>query len=148
MSLEQESLPANLLPPSLSPSVRVLLSQERLVNNIDSRDEDGWTALHAAVYWENMEAAAMLVKKGAGVHLVTKAVSGRSKCDVFICMHCCQGDTIDDLCRPEFVDELEELKELCEVWHTLTPSQLHSSLPPSLPPSLTLRVLVGIVAMR
>ena len=28
---------------------------------------------------------------------------------------CCQGDTIDDLCRPEYDDELEELKQLCEV---------------------------------
>ena len=47
-----------------------------MVNNIDSRDEDGWTALHAAVYWENMEAAVMLVKKGASINLVTKTVSG------------------------------------------------------------------------
>ena len=28
---------------------------------------------------------------------------------------CLQGDTIDDLCRPEYDDELEELKQLCEV---------------------------------
>ena len=28
---------------------------------------------------------------------------------------CCQGDTIDDLCRPEYDDQLEELKQLCEV---------------------------------
>ena len=28
---------------------------------------------------------------------------------------CCQGDTIDDLCRPEYDDKLEELKQLSEV---------------------------------
>ena len=47
------------------------------MNNIDCRDEDGWTALHAAVYWESMEAAKMLVKKGASVNVVTKTVRGR-----------------------------------------------------------------------
>ena len=52
-----------------------------MVNNIDGRDEDGWTALHAAVYWENMEAAIILVKKGASINLVTKTVSGCS----FVC---------------------------------------------------------------
>jgi ankyrin repeat protein len=78
--------------------LEVLLSQQTMVNNIDGRDEDGWTALHAAVYWENMEAAIILVKKGASINLVTKT-----------------GDTIDDLCRPEFEEELSELKELGEV---------------------------------
>ena len=58
---------------------RVLLSQQSIINNIDCRDDDGWTALHAAVYWENMEAAAMLVKKGASIHVVTKTVSGWSQ---------------------------------------------------------------------
>ena len=56
--------------------LRVLLSQQSIVNTVDCRDEDGWTALHAAVYWEHMEAAAMLVKKGASINLVTKTVSG------------------------------------------------------------------------
>ena len=32
----------------------------------------------------------------------------------YVCV-CIQGDTIDDLCRPEFEDELTELKELGEV---------------------------------
>ncbi|CAI8045836.1 Protein phosphatase 1 regulatory subunit 12A [Geodia barretti] len=99
--------------------LEVLLSQQTMVNNIDSRDEDGWTALHAAVYWENMEAAVMLVKKGASINLVTKT-----------------GDTIDDLCRPEFEDELTELKELGEkatrnrcyaVNHHKRPTLLHQS---------------------
>lgn len=72
------------LPPSRSPLLpsllyRVLLSLQSIANNIDSRDEDGWTPLHAAVYWENMEAAAMLARKGADVNLVTKTVSGWSQ---------------------------------------------------------------------
>jgi ankyrin repeat protein len=57
--------------------IEVLLSIPSIVNNIDCRDEDGWTALHAAVYWESMEAAKMLVKKGASVNVVTKTVRGR-----------------------------------------------------------------------
>jgi ankyrin repeat protein len=99
--------------------LEVLLSQQTMVNNIDGRDEDGWTALHAAVYWENMEAAIILVKKGASINLVTKT-----------------GDTIDDLCRPEFEEELSELKELGEkatrnrcyaVNHHKRPTLLHQS---------------------
>ena len=34
-----------------------------------------------------------------------------------------QGDTVDDLCRPEFEEELSELKELCEV---VSPPPPHS----------------------
>ena len=56
---------------------RVLLSIPSIVNDIDARDEDGWTALHAAVYWENMEGAEMLVKKGANINVVTKTVSSK-----------------------------------------------------------------------
>lgn len=52
------------------------MSIPSVVNNIDSRDEDGWTPLHAAVYWENLEAAKLLVQKGAGVNAVTKTVRG------------------------------------------------------------------------
>ena len=72
-------LSAPLPSPPPPPPPRVLLSLQSIVNIIDNRDEDGWTALHAAVYWENLEAAKMLVKKGAGVNVVTKTVSGWSK---------------------------------------------------------------------
>lgn len=47
----------------------------RLVILVDCRDDDGWTPLHAAVYWENMEAAEMLVTRGAKINMVTKTVS-------------------------------------------------------------------------
>lgn len=107
-------------PPLLPPCRRVLLSVQSIVNAIDSRDEDGWTPLHAAIYWENMDAAKLLVQKGASVNAVTKTVKGwdlgrnvlmRSS----VCCLCYQGDTIDDLCRPEDDDQLEELKQLCVV---------------------------------
>ena len=106
---------------------RVLLSQQTIVNNIDTRDEDGWTALHAAIYWEHMEAAAMLVKKGASINLVTKTVSGCG-CGCGLASNCVlQGDTIDDLCRPEFEEELTELKELCEVHRIVAGAFTNSS---------------------
>ena len=59
---------------------------------------------------------------------------------------CCQGDTIDDLCRPEYDDELEELKQLCEVRHPHPPSipTFTHTLCHCLSPC---RVPLGIVAM-
>lgn len=59
------------------------------MNNIDSRDEDGWTALHAAVYWENMEVAKLLVQKGACVNAVTKTVRGGACRGVNVHNHKC-----------------------------------------------------------
>ncbi len=40
----------------------------------DPRDDDGWTPLHAAVYWGYMEAAEMLVAYGADLMAITKTV--------------------------------------------------------------------------
>ena len=52
---------------------RVLLSSENIV--IDAVDDDGWTPLHAAVYWGQMDAAELLVEHGANVNAVTGNVS-------------------------------------------------------------------------
>lgn len=51
---------------------RVLLSMKV---DVDALDDDGWTPLHAAVYWRNMEAAELLVSHGADITRATKIVS-------------------------------------------------------------------------
>ena len=43
--------------------------------DINPKDDDGWTPLHAAVYWGSMEAAELLVLSGANVYAKTNAVS-------------------------------------------------------------------------
>ena len=43
--------------------------------DIDARDDDGWTPLHAAVYWESVESAELLVLSGANMYAKTDAVS-------------------------------------------------------------------------
>ena len=45
------------------------------MTDVNAEDEDGWTPLHAAVYWGNMEAAELLVNNGADVNRSTNAVS-------------------------------------------------------------------------
>ena len=52
----------------------VLLSLRSSQIDIDAEDNDGWTALHAAVYWGNMEVAEELVMHGASVNQKTKLV--------------------------------------------------------------------------
>ena len=52
---------------------RILLSCENIV--IDAIDDDGWTPLHAAVYWSQMDAAEQLVEHGANVNAITGNVS-------------------------------------------------------------------------
>ena len=42
---------------------------------VDATDEDGWTPLHAAIYWGQMDAAEQLVEHGANVDAVTNNVS-------------------------------------------------------------------------
>ena len=54
---------------------RVLLCLKSSQIMVDTEDEDGWTPLHAAVYWGNMEAAEELVLHGADLTMKTKAVS-------------------------------------------------------------------------
>jgi len=54
---------------------RVLLSLKSWQIQVDARDEDYWTPLHAAVYWGNMDAAEELVLHGADLEAVTKSVS-------------------------------------------------------------------------
>ena len=48
---------------------RVLLSCDNIV--IDAIDDDGWTPLHAAVYWGHMEVAELLVEHGANMNAIT-----------------------------------------------------------------------------
>lgn len=43
--------------------------------DIDPLDDDGWTPLHAAIYWRNMEAAELLVSHGADITRTTVSVS-------------------------------------------------------------------------
>ena len=60
-------------PPSPPPlTSRVLLALKSC--QVDALDEDGWTPLHAAVYWGHMEAAELLVMHGADLDAKTKAV--------------------------------------------------------------------------
>ncbi len=42
--------------------------------DIDARDDDGWTPLHAAVYWGSVEAAELLVLSGANMYTKTDTV--------------------------------------------------------------------------
>ena len=64
--------------PVSSPSHSVLLTTEGI--DTDAVDDDGWTPLHAAVYWGNMDAAELLVEKGANVNASTLNVSANSLC--------------------------------------------------------------------
>ena len=43
---------------------------------VDPRDDDGWTPLHAAVYWGCMDAAELLILSGANIFLKTNNVRG------------------------------------------------------------------------
>ena len=42
--------------------------------DVDAEDDDGWTALHAAIYWGNMDVAEELVMHGADINKKTKLV--------------------------------------------------------------------------
>ena len=42
---------------------------------LDAEDEDGWTPLHAAVYWGNFSVAEELVAHGADLDRKTTSVS-------------------------------------------------------------------------
>ena len=42
---------------------------------LNAEDKDGWTPLHAAVFWGNMEIAEQLVQSGADLMRMTQAVS-------------------------------------------------------------------------
>lgn len=52
----------------------MLLSLKPSQVDIDAEDDDGWTPLHAAVYWGNMGIAEELVVHGADVGRKTKLV--------------------------------------------------------------------------
>lgn len=54
---------------------RILVSMKV---DVDALDDDGWTPLHASVYWGMMEAAEVLVSYGADITKKTKAVSQTS----------------------------------------------------------------------
>lgn len=62
---------------------RVLVEYRKdLINQVD---KDGWSPLHAAVYWSKYEAAKLLVKHGADMALSTNRVSSWHVC-VRVCM--------------------------------------------------------------
>lgn len=65
-------------PPSPPSNCSVLLSLKSSQIDVDAEDEDGWTALHAAVYWGNMDLAEELVMHGASVNKKTKLVRRQS----------------------------------------------------------------------
>ena len=54
---------------------RVLLSLRPSQIDVDAEDDDGWTPLHAAIYWGNMGVAEELVINGADVNKKTHQVS-------------------------------------------------------------------------
>ena len=63
--------------------VRVLLSLKASQVQVDAVDEDGWTPLHASVYWGNFEAAELLVTHGASIDKKTNTVrEGESRLNV------------------------------------------------------------------
>ena len=39
--------------------------------NIDARTSDGWTALHSAVYWGQVEVVSKLIQRGASINAQT-----------------------------------------------------------------------------
>ena len=55
---------------------------------LDAEDEDGWTPLHAAVYWGNFLAAEELVAHGADLDKKTKAVCGSITCTSIYVVWC------------------------------------------------------------
>lgn len=94
--------------------------------DVDAVDEDGWTPLHAAVYWGNMEAAAILVQGGASLDIATKLVCSFFLISISVIHYllyfppsppspprCLQGETLSDLCDSQ--DELEILHKLNRV---------------------------------
>jgi protein phosphatase 1 regulatory subunit 12A len=76
--------------------IHVLLSIKGI--DVDARDDDGWTPLHAAVHWESMEAAELLILSGANIYVKTDA-----------------GEELDDLVDPDLEDDLKQLKKLNSV---------------------------------
>ncbi|XP_064397691.1 protein phosphatase 1 regulatory subunit 12A-like isoform X3 [Halichondria panicea] len=85
--------------------------------DVDSLDDDGWTPLHASVYWRNMEAAELLVSHGADITRTTNA-----------------GDTIEDLVDPELAEGLDSLKKIKEEANN---RHRHYAVPRSSRPSLS-----------
>ena len=65
---------------------RVLFSVKNSQAQLNAQDDDGWTPLHAAVYWGNMDAAEMLILHGADMDAVTKAVSVCACVCVCVCL--------------------------------------------------------------
>ena len=64
-----------LIPPP--PPHSVLLSIPGM--EVDPQDDDGWTPLHAAIYWGCMEAAELLILSGANIFLKTNNVRGAGR---------------------------------------------------------------------
>lgn len=60
--------------PLLSPSLRVLL---QCGLDVDCRDSDGWTPLHAAAHWGQEEACSLLADSMCDMAPVNKVVRAR-----------------------------------------------------------------------
>lgn len=90
--------------------LKILLGIKSNKIDVNAVDEDGWTPLHAAVYWGNMDAAALLVQGGANLNLATKL-----------------GETLNDLCESQ--EDLESLQKLSRDKKTQSLSRYRPPLP-------------------
>jgi len=87
----------------------VLLSMDDV--NTDPVDDYGWTPLHAAVHWGNMDAVKLLVEKGANVNASTL-----------------NRETIDDIVDPKVAEKLDKLKALSVSCEKIISHHIMSSL--------------------
>lgn len=111
----------------VSASQLFILTFRMLLNmkvDVDAEDDDGWTPLHAAIYWRDMEGAELLVSHGADLNMTTNAVSspvllqrGSSVCegpmpcyllesDIHTCIHTSGGTAIDP--HTHYGDKIED----------------------------------------
>lgn len=105
------------LSPSLCPSPCRLLIQAGYDVNI--KDYDGWTPLHAAAHWGKEEACRILVENLCDMDLINKMVShcpsqqaGRHvRAAHSLCAFVPQGQTAFDVADEDVLGYLEELQK-------------------------------------
>lgn len=82
---------------------------------MDAEDDDGWTALHAAIYWGNMDVAEELVMHGASVNKKTHLVRQDLHCVYRLIMALVKMSTFTDFFSVytvlNFRDLYDDLKE-------------------------------------